>query len=80
MDIFPGCGGKGTNLATEVDSKISDRQNKKRLEVPDAPELRRPDFHRLILFRYTAASSKIIAVAHFNRYLQLLFLMSWIKQ
>ena len=26
MDIFPGCGGKGTNLVTVVDSKIFDRR------------------------------------------------------
>ena len=67
--IFPGCVNKGTNLAAEVDSKIFDRQNKKRLEVPDAPGLRRLDFYKSILFRYTATNNKIIAVAHFHKYL-----------
>lgn len=28
MDIFPGCGGKGTNLVAVIDSKIFDRRFK----------------------------------------------------
>ena len=28
MDIFPGCGGKGTNLVIRADSKKSDRRFK----------------------------------------------------
>ena len=69
MDIFPGCDGKGTNLAAVVDSKIFDRQNKKRMEVLSVPELHRLDFHKLMLFRHTATNNKIIAVTHFHKYL-----------
>ena len=69
MDIFPGCEGKGTNLAGMVDSKIFDRQNKKRLEVLSVPELSWLDFHKPVLFRHTATSNKIIAAAHFHKYL-----------
>ena len=49
MNIFPGCEGKGTNPDDVSDSKISDRRNRKRMEVLNAPELRRPDFYKLTL-------------------------------
>ena len=41
---FSGCVKKGTNLADVVDSKIFDRQDKKRLEVLSVPELQWLDF------------------------------------
>ena len=37
MDIFPVCGGKGTNLADVADSKIFDRQKQKEDGGPGAP-------------------------------------------
>lgn len=43
--------------------------DKKRLEVLSAPELQWLDFHKLMLFRHTATNNKIIAVAHFHKYL-----------
>ena len=67
--IFPGCAGKGTNLAGMVDSKIFDRQNKKRREFVSVPELQWLDFHKPMLFRHTATNNKIIAVVHFRKYL-----------
>ena len=66
---FSGCVKKGTNLADVVDSKIFDRQDKKRLEVLSVPELQWLDFHKLMLFRHTATNNKIIAVIHFHKYL-----------
>ena len=69
MDIFPGCDGKGTNLADVVDSKIFDRRNKKRMEALIAPELQWLDFHKPMLFRHTAINNKITAVSHFHKYL-----------